>query len=70
MEVTQAELNRWKQDPVTKKVFMNIAFTVEEMKEMLVNGVEDYDWTRGFICGMRVLFNLEGGTSDDGESEA
>ncbi|MHA2266019.1 MAG: hypothetical protein ACXAEN_26805 [Candidatus Thorarchaeota archaeon] len=70
MELTREEVSNWKADPTTKKVFASLAFMVEDCKEMLVDGVQDYGWARGFISGMRVVFNIEGGKEDDGDSES
>lgn len=68
--LTREEVSNWNADPTTKKVLQSIAFMIEDCKEMLVEGVQDYAWARGFISGMRVVFNIEGGEPNEGDTES
>jgi len=60
VELSKEEVSRWRADPTTKKVMASMGFMIEDCKEMLVDGVEDYSWARGFVSGMRVIFQIEG----------
>ena len=64
MHLTQEEVSSYRADPITKKVFMKIGFMIEDLKEMMVDGVQDYDFTRGFVQGMRLAMNVEGDEAD------
>jgi len=66
VEITKEEVSRWKADPITKKVLASMGFMIEDCKEMLVDGVEDYSWARGFIAGMRVVTLIEGVDKNEG----
>jgi hypothetical protein len=68
-ELSQEEVSNWKRDPVTKKVFARAGFFIEDLKEMMVDGVQDYDFTRGIISGVRTVMNIQG-DEIDGNKEA
>ncbi len=63
-DLSQEEVSNWKRDPITKRIFVRAGFTIEELKEMLVDGVQDVDYTRGFIAGMRFLMSIQGDEID------
>jgi len=63
-ELSQEEVSNWKRDPVTKKVFGRLAFVIEDLKEMIVDGVQDVEFTRGFIQGVRMSMQIEGDEAD------
>ena len=64
--LSQEELANWKRDPITKKLFSGMGFVVEDLKEMLVSGVQDVDYTRGFIHGIRFLMQYEVPEGEEG----
>jgi hypothetical protein len=63
-ELSQEEASNWKRDPVTKKVFARLAFVIEDLKEMIVDGVQDVEFTRGFIQGARMVMQIQGDEAD------
>lgn len=63
-ELTNEEIGVWRQDPVTRKILERIMNMERELKEMLVQGVPNYDYTRGFIEGVRYINNIEGDEVD------
>jgi chaperonin GroES len=69
MKSFAAAESNWKRDPVTKKVFARAGFFIEDLKEMMVDGVQDYDFTRGIISGVRTVMNIQG-DEIDGNKEA
>jgi len=66
--LTNEEVGVWMQDPTTKKVFERIRFVESDSVEMLVQGVPNYDYTTGFIHGLRFIFSI-GGDEADGNRE-
>jgi hypothetical protein len=68
-ELSQVEVSDWKRDPVTKKVFARLGFFIEDLKEMIVDGVQDVEFTRGLITGVRTAINIQG-DEIDGNKEA
>jgi len=63
-ELSQEEVHNWKLDPTTKKVFGRLAFVIEDLKEMIIDGVQDVEFTRGFIQGVRLSMQIEGDEAD------
>jgi hypothetical protein len=63
------EISDWKRDPVTKKVFARLGFFIEDLKEMIVDGVQDVEFTRGLIQGVRTVIHMQG-DEIDGNKEA
>ena len=63
-ELSQEEVSSWKADPTTKKVFSRLGFVIEDLKEMIVDGVQDVDYTRGFIHGARMAMQIQGDEVD------
>jgi hypothetical protein len=63
-ELTQEEVSSWRRDPVTQKVFARGITMIGELTEMMIDGVSDYDFTRGFIQGMGHLMAIEGDEAD------
>lgn len=66
MEPTQEEISRWKASEITKKVFSHVSFGIEELKEALVSGVQNPEFTRGFIQGARFVMQIGEGDESDG----
>ena len=60
IQLSKEEVGIWKLDPTTKKIQKSIAYMVEDLKNWLVEGVEDPEYTRGFIQGLRLLLQIEG----------
>jgi hypothetical protein len=64
VELSLEEVSNWKRDPVTKKIFARLGFVIEDLKEMIVDGVQDVEFTRGFIQGVRMPMLIEGDEKD------
>jgi len=39
------------------------------MLDMLVQGVSDYDFTRGFIQGLQYMMSIEGDEADEADTD-
>ncbi len=63
-ELSQEEVSNWKRDPVTKKVFARMGFVIEDLKEMIIEGIQDVDYTRGFVHGARMAMQIQGDEVD------
>lgn len=69
-ELSQEEVANWKRDPQTKKVFGRATVVIADLCDMMIQGVSDYDYTRGFIQGLQYLMNIEGDQKDEGTDES
>lgn len=63
-ELTSNEVSLWKSHPITKKVMERIALIEADATEMMIQGVQSYDYARGLIAGLRVVYNVEGDEAD------
>ena len=63
-ELLMEEVSNWRADPITKQVFERAELVIEDLKEMLVSGVQDVEYTRGFIQGVRFIMQIEGDERD------